>query len=65
MNVGESVRKAIDDWEHGELEAAMLHACNAVDGTAKKLIHCSAATSALHDRCARTMNTRSNGGAGN
>jgi hypothetical protein len=37
MNVGESVRKAIDDWEHGELEAAMLHACNAVDGTAKKV----------------------------
>ena len=37
MNVGNSVRKAIDDWEHGELESAMLHACNAVDGTAKKL----------------------------
>jgi hypothetical protein len=37
MNVGDSVRKAIDDWEHGELEAAMLHACNAVDGTARKL----------------------------
>ena len=37
MNVGNSVRKAIDDWEHGEPEAAMLHACNAVDGTAKKL----------------------------
>ena len=37
MNVGSSVRKAIDDWEHGELESAMLHACNAVDGTAKKL----------------------------
>jgi len=37
MNVGNSVRKAIDDWEQGELESAMLHACNAVDGTAKKL----------------------------
>jgi len=37
MKVGDSVRKAIDDWEQGELEAAMLHACNAVDGTAKKL----------------------------
>lgn len=36
MNVGNSVRKAIDDWEQGELESAMLHACNAVDGTAKK-----------------------------
>jgi hypothetical protein len=28
---------AIDDWERGELESAILHACNAVDGTAKKL----------------------------
>lgn len=37
MNVGNSVRKAIDDWENGEYEAAMLHACNAIDGTAKKL----------------------------
>ena len=37
MNVGNSVRKAIDDWGHGELDASMLHACNAVDGTASKL----------------------------
>jgi hypothetical protein len=37
VNVGNSVRKSIDDWEHAELDAAMLHACNAVDGTAKKL----------------------------
>lgn len=36
MNVGDSVRKAIDDWGQAELESAMLHACNA-DGTAKKL----------------------------
>jgi len=36
VNVGESVRKAIVDWQVGEFEAAMLHACNAVDGTAKK-----------------------------
>lgn len=36
MNVGNSVKKAIVDWSQGELEAAMLHACNAVDGTAKK-----------------------------
>ncbi len=40
MNVGNSVRKAIDDWELGELDAAMLHACNAIDGTAKKLYPC-------------------------
>lgn len=37
MNVGDSVRKSIDDWEQGDLESAMLHACNAVDGTAAKL----------------------------
>jgi hypothetical protein len=37
MNVGNSVRKAIDDWEKGDYESAMLHACNAIDGTAKKL----------------------------
>lgn len=37
MKVANSVRKAIDDWEQGELESAMLHACNAVDGTARKL----------------------------
>ncbi len=36
MNVGNSVRKAIDDWGTGDLDSAMLHACNAVDGTAKK-----------------------------
>jgi hypothetical protein len=37
VNVGNSVRKAIDDWEHRDSESAMLHACNAVDGTARKL----------------------------
>lgn len=37
MDVGNSVRKAIDDWADGELDAAMLHACNAVDGTAHKM----------------------------
>jgi hypothetical protein len=37
MDVGNSIRIAINDWEGGELESAMLHACNAVDGTAKKL----------------------------
>lgn len=36
MNVGESVWLSINDWERGELDASMLHACNAVDGTAKK-----------------------------
>jgi len=37
MKVANSVRKAINEWEQGELESAMLHACNAVDGTARKL----------------------------
>jgi hypothetical protein len=37
MKVGDSVRKAIADWQQGDLEPAMLHACNAIDGTAKKL----------------------------
>jgi hypothetical protein len=36
MKVGKSVQKAIDEWESGDLESAMLHACNAIDGTAKK-----------------------------
>jgi hypothetical protein len=36
VNVGNSVRKAIDDWQVDQIEAAMLHACAAVDGTAKK-----------------------------
>jgi hypothetical protein len=37
VNVGESVYHAIDDWEAGKLKSAMLHACNAIDGTAKKV----------------------------
>lgn len=37
MDVGNSIRKAIQDWESGDHESAMLHACNAIDGTAKKL----------------------------
>ncbi|WP_460152782.1 hypothetical protein [Pseudomonas sp. S2_B07] len=36
-SVGASVRKAIEDWTNGDYEFAMLHACNAVDGTAGKL----------------------------
>ncbi len=36
MNVGNSVRIAINDWENGELESSLLHACNAIDGTARK-----------------------------
>lgn len=37
MDVANSVRLAINDWQRGELDAAMLHACNAVDGTARKV----------------------------
>jgi hypothetical protein len=36
VDVGNSVRKAIKDWEERELDAAMLHACNAVVCTAAK-----------------------------
>lgn len=35
-SVGESVRKAISDWMAGDAQFAMLHACNAIDGTARK-----------------------------
>ena len=36
MEVGESIRHALNHWDAGELEASMLHACNAVDGTGGK-----------------------------
>jgi hypothetical protein len=36
MNVGKSVRKAIDEWRAGDVDSSMLHACNAVDGTASQ-----------------------------
>lgn len=37
MDVGNSVRKAIVDYGDDEVDAATIHACNAVDGTAAKL----------------------------
>lgn len=37
MNISDSIRKAINEWEQHELDSAMLHACNAVDGTAAKV----------------------------
>ena len=42
MKISDSVRLAIEDWELAKsdqtrLESAMLHACNALDGTAKKI----------------------------
>jgi hypothetical protein len=36
MNVGKSIQKCIDEWQAGDFESAMLHACNGVDGTAGK-----------------------------
>lgn len=36
-SVGESVRKSLQDFDLGDIDFSMLHACNAVDGTAKKL----------------------------
>jgi hypothetical protein len=38
VDVGRSVTKAIDEIEGGDLESAMLHACNAIDGTAAKAL---------------------------
>ncbi len=38
MNVGNSVRLAINSFEDGELDSSVLHACNAVDGTAGKVM---------------------------
>jgi hypothetical protein len=37
MKIADSVRKAIDDWESQDYESSMMHACNAVDGTAQKV----------------------------
>jgi hypothetical protein len=37
MKVSDSVRFAIDAYTRRELESAMLHACNAIDGTAAKI----------------------------
>lgn len=37
MEVGKSISKAAAEGLSGDLDSAMLHACNAVDGTAKKL----------------------------
>jgi hypothetical protein len=36
LEVGDSIRIAIDDFGRQEVQAAMLHACNAIDGTAAK-----------------------------
>jgi hypothetical protein len=36
MEVCKSVTLAIDSFERSEFDSAMLHACNAIDGTAKK-----------------------------
>jgi hypothetical protein len=36
MRIVDSVAKAIADWQSGDSESAMLHACNAVNGTATK-----------------------------
>jgi hypothetical protein len=36
VDVGDSVRRSLDLWERREWDAAMVHACNAVEGTARK-----------------------------
>lgn len=47
MNVGNSVRRAIDEFEAGELDSAVLHASNAVDGTARKAMGMAMRTTAI------------------
>jgi hypothetical protein len=37
MDIGDHVRLATADFDHGELESALLHALQAVDGTGRKL----------------------------
>jgi hypothetical protein len=37
MRIGKSISKSIDEMEMNDPESAMLHACNAIDGTAKRL----------------------------
>lgn len=39
MKIADSIRLAISDMERNEVEAAMLHACNAIDGTAAKIFN--------------------------
>jgi hypothetical protein len=36
MRIEKSVMKSIDEWQAHDFESSMLHACNAVDGTARK-----------------------------
>ena len=36
MAVGESVRQALEQWDRKVWDVAMLHACNALDGTSRK-----------------------------
>ncbi len=36
MEVGRSVARSLDNWERRQWDAAMVHACNAVDETASK-----------------------------
>lgn len=35
--IAESIRKSIQDFELGDVEFSMMHACNAIDGTSRKL----------------------------
>lgn len=35
--IADSVRKSIQDFEQGDIEFSMMHACNAIDGTSRKL----------------------------
>jgi hypothetical protein len=48
MKVGKSVQKTIDEFEDRDLESCMLHACNAIDGTARKISSANAGSKARY-----------------
>lgn len=37
MKIQKSIKKAIDEMQNNDFEAAMLHVCNAIDGTAQRI----------------------------
>jgi hypothetical protein len=53
VDVGTLFVRAVNDWEDSELDAAMLHACNAVDGTAAKMSPTSKSSNARFTRLLR------------
>lgn len=53
MNLADHVICAIDDFEDGKLESALMHACVAVDATAKKLYSSERSVTRRFKKCIR------------